>query len=561
MLGFDDFDEMTSMNFDSLFIDPLQLKEIKESLANTKEANAKAVELKRNNGRSFQALLSALTVENTEGEMSCEWSIEPLAAIAPESNCGFTDLNQYSASFIMKSPISMFAQPIETVLQETNILQVITLLSQQNAPFAVVVDANNEPLGIIDAGKTGMQLSDGGDPNTSAGHWMKTPLSFIQHHESVSMAFNMIQKNPAGCLLVVNDEKKLTGYVSPSILTRSLAPSPNPIIQHIDAATTVSALQKAFLDSREFVGSMAIGNADITEITYWFSSIADLISQKALSMCIEAMGPPPCKFAFFQTGSAGRMEQTLSTDQDNAIVFEDRSEKENENAQHYFTELGKRVNTMLDQIGFSLCKGNNMAGNNKWCQPLSRWKSYFSGWINSPGPDELLEVSIFFDFRFCYGEKVLIDELRDYVSSRLKTNDIFFRFMAIALKPFTPSLHLLSKEKTDTKRMLMPLTGAIRLYALKNGITPTSTTERLMTLYNEGSIELGLFRVLVRTWKNLTNIRLMHQAEDLRKGNEPDNMVNFQIEAVDYRFQAEEAIESINSLMLKVGADFHTESF
>jgi CBS domain-containing protein len=388
---------------------------------------------------------------------------------------------------------------------------------------------------------------------------MKTPLSFIQSTENISRALNILPKSPTDCLLVVNHENKLIGYVSSSILTTSLAPSLSPIIQHIEVAATVSALQNAFHESREFVGSMAIGNADVTEITYWFSSVSDLISQRTLSMCIKAMGPPPCKFAFFQTGSAGRMEQTLSTDQDNAIVFEDRSENENENAQHYFLELGQRVNTMLDQIGFRLCKGNNMAGNNKWCQPLSRWKSYFSGWINSPGPDELLEVSIFFDFRFCYGEKKLVDELRDFISSRLKTNDIFFRFMALAIKPFTPSLHLLSKERTDTKRMLMPLTGAIRLYALKNGLSPTSTIDRLIMLYNEDRIEHGLFRLLIRSWKNLTTIRLMHQAGNLRQGNEPDNMVNFQIEAVEFRFQAEEAIESINALMLKIGIDFHSD--
>jgi signal-transduction protein with cAMP-binding, CBS, and nucleotidyltransferase domain len=559
MLGFDDFDEMTSLNLDALFVEARQLKEIKDRLANTQEAKAKAVALKGKNGRSFQALVSALTVENSEGEVSCEWSIEPLAAIALESGCGLTDVNQYSASYILKSPISVIAQPIETVSQATGILKVLSLLNKQDAPFAVVVDDNNEPLGIIDAGKTGVELSVGGDPNTPAGFWMKTPLSFIRNHESISVSLNMIQSNPAGCLLAVDGEKRLTGYISPAILARALASSPNPILQHIEEATTVSALQKAFLDSREFVGSMAIGNADISEITCWFSSIADLISQKTLSMCLEAMGPPPCKFAFFQTGSAGRMEQTLSTDQDNAIVFEDRSKAENESAQQYFTELGNRVNTMLDEIGFSLCKGNNMAGNTKWCQPLSRWKSYFSEWISSPGPEELLEVSIFFDFRFCYGEKVLIDELRDYVSSRLKTNDIFFRFMAIALKSFTPSLHLVSKEKTDTKRLLMPLTGAIRLYALKNGITPTATIDRLIALYRDGSIEPGLFRGLIRAWKNLTTIRLMHQTENLRKGLEPDNMVNFQLEAVDFRYQAEEAIESIHALMLKTGSEFYTE--
>ncbi|MBW6500160.1 MAG: hypothetical protein K0B05_02100, partial [Bacteroidales bacterium] len=34
-------------------------------------------------------------------------------------------------------------------------------------------------------------------------------------------------------------------------------------------------------------------------------------------------------------------------------------------------------------------------------------------------PDELLEINIFFDFRFCYGDQHLSDELREYIRNDL----------------------------------------------------------------------------------------------------------------------------------------------
>ena len=56
--------------------------------------------------------------------------------------------------------------------------------------------------------------------------------------------------------------------------------------------------------------------------------------------------------------------------------------------------------------------------------------------------------------------------------------------MATAWKPFTPSLHNTPEGKTDLKRILMPLTGIIRLYSLRYGITGYSTIERIIELHS-----------------------------------------------------------------------------
>jgi signal-transduction protein with cAMP-binding, CBS, and nucleotidyltransferase domain len=51
-----------------------------------------------------------------------------------------------------------------------------------------------------------------------------------------------------------------------------------------------------------------------------------------------------------------------------------------------------------------------------------------------PGPSEILDVTIFFDFRFCHGDESLSGGLREFVSNSLKTNDIYFHHMSSALK-------------------------------------------------------------------------------------------------------------------------------
>jgi CBS domain-containing protein len=303
---------------------------------------------------------------------------------------------------------------------------------------------------------------------------------------------------------------------------------------------------------------MILGKADPYSVSLFISSVADAICRKVIEICIRDAGEPPCRFAFMQTGSAGRKEQTLSTDQDNAIVFENVEAERLDLVSKYFTDLGKRVNVLLSESGYKLCRGDKMAGNPLWCQPIDRWKLYFSEWIKAPGPSEILEMSIFFDFRYCYGDYDLVEELREYVNSDLNTNDIFFHHLANAWKQFTPSVNLKPGRKTDIKKLLMPLTGLVRLYALRNGISGFSSFERITGLYSGNYFDVGMLRALVKAWKDLTSIRLNHQVECISAGLEPDNYVNLGSVNNEFQCYAEQAAETIKNLLLKASNDFYT---
>ncbi|MFW6348731.1 MAG: DUF294 nucleotidyltransferase-like domain-containing protein, partial [Cyclonatronaceae bacterium] len=112
------------------------------------------------------------------------------------------------------------------------------------------------------------------------------------------------------------------------------------------------------------------------------SEMAETLHHIALYDGIKTYGRPPCDFMFMVMGSEGRFEQTLKTDQDNAIVFS------GDEAAHqpYFLKLGAAVNDALHAFGFDLCKGEVMARNPKWCRSLEGWKRYFSTWIRTPKP-------------------------------------------------------------------------------------------------------------------------------------------------------------------------------
>ena len=165
-------------------------------------------------------------------------------------------------------------------------------------------------------------------------------------------------------------------------------------------------------------------------VTRIISSLSDVIIKKLINFAIDEIGESPVKFAFIALGSVGREEQTLSTDQDNAIIFDDLQEENIESARSYFLTIGHKVCGWLDEIGYSYCPGNIMAQNPNWCQPLSVWKKFFSRWISSAEPQDMLEINIFFDFRCVFGDRALVDDLSNHIHATWRQYPLFISLLA-----------------------------------------------------------------------------------------------------------------------------------
>ena len=127
------------------------------------------------------------------------------------------------------------------------------------------------------------------------------------------------------------------------------------------------------------------------------SSLNDAWLNDWWSLAERDLGPPPTDFAWIVFGSEGRFEQTLLTDQDNALIYGEESET----ARAYFAALAEQVVNGLIQVGFPPCAGGFMA--TRWCKPLAEWRRLFAAWVRTPEPQALLDAAIFFDFRSVAG--------------------------------------------------------------------------------------------------------------------------------------------------------------
>lgn len=258
------------------------------------------------------------------------------------------------------------------------------------------------------------------------------------------------------------------------------------------------------------------------------SELAESLHHIALHDGIKAYGAPPCDFMFMVMGSEGRFEQTLKTDQDNAIVFSG----DEQTHQPYFLKLGAYVNEALHGFGFELCKGDVMARNPKWCRSLDSWKRYFSRWIRTPKPMAVMQSTIFFDFKCGYGNpefrRALRQHLREMLAERAEL--FFFHLAGNAMDNTIPlgffgGFKYPSEEGLDVKKAMLPAVNYARLYALRHHLHHPNTLRRLHELKEAGLLPAAEAEQLCETYIFMMDIRLRHQLACLQEGRAPGNTI------------------------------------
>jgi CBS domain-containing protein len=291
-------------------------------------------------------------------------------------------------------------------------------------------------------------------------------------------------------LLVVDAEQRLVGIVSQNDLFALQRVGVKEISQEIREAGDLAHLQASARDIRRLIDTMIAQGVGAEPLTHFISTLNDLLTLRIIELTLAELPVPDVKWCWVALGSEGRLEQTLSTDQDNGIIFEAASGDEAKVLRERFLPFAQEVNRKLDACGFPLCKGNIMAGNPQWCLSLEEWEGQFLEWIHDAQPQALLNAAIFFDFRPLYGEDELSDALRDWLLAHTGGGALFLRHMVQNALQCAPPLGLLrdfvyhdKKDYPHTLDLKMygarPFVDAARIFALAKGVPQTSTAQRL----------------------------------------------------------------------------------
>ncbi|HEY2420083.1 MAG TPA: DUF294 nucleotidyltransferase-like domain-containing protein [Neobacillus sp.] len=228
----------------------------------------------------------------------------------------------------------------------------------------------------------------------------------------------------------------------------------------------------------------------------------------------EEYGPPPSSFSFFVMGSAGRLEQSVWSDQDHGIIYHVQDDV----AKSYFLTLGKEISKGLHDVGYEYCIGNVMASNPLWCKSFSEWEQQLGDWISEASWESIRHLLIFMDGRSVYGEPLYVDQLKkivyqgvhkEHLFKKILNNTMYLKKGVSVLGQFLVENHGPYSGFLNIKEIaLLPYVNAIRLLAIKENILETSTLARLdqipekwmnssaKDLYRDSFIKLFHYRLL-----------------------------------------------------------------
>lgn len=363
----------------------------------------------------------------------------------------------------------------------------------------------------------------------------------------------------------ITENGRVIGLVTRTDILRRRSHRPLFLPHHLERAHSIEKLRAYSDHIAETVGALLGTGARVSDIGRVVAVAHDALLVRLLQDAEKTLGKPPCPYDWLVLGSEGRYEQTLITDQDNALVYADNASPE---ARAYFTELAEWVVEQLVACGFPRCPGNIMATNPQWRQPLAVWKDYFERWIAMPDEDALLQVTIFFDFRRVYGTLDSESALRPIILTAREQHVFLGRLARAALRQSPPLgfFRQIVLERNGEARDLVNLkvrgTALIvdlaRLFALEAGCAATNTLERLRLSTSGSYLSDAGAEELSAAFELISLLRLRHQYKQLQCGETPSNHVPFsQLSALEQR-ELKESFQAIARIQRSVAFSYQT---
>ncbi|MHB8880057.1 MAG: DUF294 nucleotidyltransferase-like domain-containing protein [Thermodesulfovibrionales bacterium] len=425
-----------------------------------------------------------------------------------------------------------------SVRDDATIQATAVVMAKKGISSIIVLNDQGQPTGILtDRDLREKVVARGRDVHEPVTSIMSPPLIRVDANDYCFEAVLKMIKHNIHHILVVKDGV-LRGVLTNHDFMILQGGSPLTFAKDIENQQSIEGLVPVSGKVNKIITLLLKEGAKASNITRIISELNDRLVKKVLEIAEKKFGRPPVPYCWIAYGSEGRKEQTFKTDQDNALIYADPAdEAEGIRAVDYFPAFATFVNDSLIRVGFPSCPANFMAKNPRWCQPLSVWEKYFSGWVRTPNPEAILKSLILFDFRPLHGEFKLAEDLRSYLINILKDQNVFFAKMASVITVNRPPLGFFKtfvvekdgehKDELNLKlRGIGPLIDMVRLFALESGVRETSTIERIkaMTSINPFIIELG--DEIEQSFDFITLLRIHHQLDQMEQGLPTDNFVN-----------------------------------
>lgn len=473
--------------------------------------------------------------------------------------------SQTLAEQSLETPLTQLCrQAPETCLAQAPLQEVLTRMHALRIGSMLVVDAAQVPVGILTRSDILARITLPQLPlSTPIGEVMAQPVLTLTHQHTAQDAALLMSSRGIRHVPVTRDGRAV-GLVSERDLFALQRLTLKQVSSGLRNAPDVQSLQAGSQEIRRLARALLGQGVQAQQLTALISHLNDVLTSRLVELTADQHGLDLQACCWLALGSEGRNEQTIATDQDNALIL---AEPEGSPApdKARWLAFARDVNESLDACGYPLCKGNIMASNPACCLTLDEWQQRFLHWIDRGTPQDLLNASIYFDFRSLAGQAALADRLRATVTQHAQGNPRFLRQMALNGLSQSAPLNWLGQIDTtevqglDTLDLKLQGTAIFvdvaRLYALAKGVVATGTRERFEAVGPLLGVPDSEHRAWVGGFEFLQMLRLRAQLDGTAVGGNANRIAIKHLNDIDRRI-LRETLRVLRALQQRVKLDY-----
>ncbi len=420
--------------------------------------------------------------------------------------------------------------------------KVVADMAASASASALIVDGDGRLDAILTERDVARRIAYQAPPNQPIGFYATRPVLSVTPESRLFRAVARMRRHDLRHMPVVDVAGRPLGMID---LQAAVAVAADQMLRQIDrlsADGSLAGLKEVKQVQAEIAAELLADNLPAPDIQALITDINHDIHRRVLELARGQLddsgwGKPPVEVTLLVMGSGGRGENFLSPDQDNGFILADYADDEHKRIDPYFIALAERFTRQLDEVGFALCKGDVMATNPLWRKTASQWRRQIALWVERRSPVAILFADIFFDFVAVDGPSEPAESLRRFVSETLAGAPALLGAMSqvetrakVALGLFGRIVTAGSGEHAGLVDLklhgTMPLVAAVRLWALKAGVSGTATLARIASLRERAILGRDEADGLADAFNHVTWLLLRQQLADYLAGRTVGNFVD-----------------------------------
>jgi CBS domain-containing protein len=426
---------------------------------------------------------------------------------------------------------SLVRRPLVSASRDTSVADAARIMADQRIS-SLLVRMDGDWGIVTDRDLRTRMVATRGDLDAPVSSIATSPAIMLPAHTLAGEALLAMFTNGVHHFPVVDAGGAVIGVVTDTDLMGIGRHTPFALKSAIERARGPAEVVAAGRLLPDVVVALVASSADPVDVGRVVAIAIDAMTMQLLRLGIDRLGDPPVPWAWLALGSAARREQALATDQDHGLVHAGSDA----DVDGYFAELAVYVTDALADAGIPRCEGDAMAVHPTMRGSLETWDRRLNEWMADHSPTGSQLLSIVLDARRVSGpldaEPVLDETVRTSRSRPAFVAHLGRR--ALDLRPPTGFFRNLvvehegeHKGTLDLKHGGILIIGSLaRVHALRAGATPRDTLARLDAAAEGGALEPDDARELAEAFRFLWDVRLRHQAEQVRAGEPPDDFVD-----------------------------------